>query len=90
MRNKTLAIAALIALAATGCTSYEERVANTCARLGAPMGSEGYWPCVRERQAIDAADRASWGAVTAAGASILAAPSSTRQCYFNGSYGRCW
>lgn len=61
---------ALLLLA--GCSSYADRVASTCARLGAPMGTENYWSCVEMQHDIDQRDRAMWGRTTAAGAYMLA------------------
>lgn len=67
MKLAILAVACLIG----GCTSYEQRVANTCARLGAPMGSPHYWSCVQQQIATDQRDRAMWGGVAVSGAQMM-------------------
>lgn len=66
--------ALLLALLLAGCSSYADRVAAHCARLGAAPGTSEYWGCVQQTQAIDAQDRAMWGGVAAAGAGMLAQP----------------
>jgi hypothetical protein len=71
MRNIVLAA---MAFAVVGCTSYEERVANTCSRLGAPPGSANYWDCVHMQMANDNQQRAMWGGLAAVGAGIAAQP----------------
>ncbi len=69
------ALAAIVVGTLTGCSSYADRVAATCERLGAPLGSDEYWPCVRQQMAIDQQDRAMWGGVMASGVSSLNRPS---------------
>ncbi len=69
---KAAAILALIALA--GCSTYEERVANTCSRLGAPPGSSEYWPCVHHEMEIDQRDRAAGAGMMMTGAALLYRP----------------
>lgn len=61
-------------LTVTACSSYADRVAATCGRLGAPRGSEYYWSCVQQQVDVDQRDRAMWGGTTAAGAALLADP----------------
>ena len=68
----TRAILLLCALSA--CAPYADRVAATCARLGAPRGSPDYWPCVQQQIATDQADRAMWAGVAQTGLSIAAQP----------------
>jgi hypothetical protein len=58
-------------LAVSACSSYADRVAATCERLGAPRGTPHYWDCVQQQQEIDQRDRAMWGGVTATGAGML-------------------
>ena len=60
-----------------GCSSYADRVAATCTRLGFAPGTGRYWDCVQQQQALDAADRAGWAGVTMAGAGIIAASQPT-------------
>jgi hypothetical protein len=67
MRTTLVLIAALLA---AGCTPYSQRVANTCARLGAPPGSPHYWECVHLQYDTDSRDAAQWGNATIAGAII--------------------
>lgn len=64
----------VVAVALAGCSSYADRGAATCSRLGAPPGSPNYWPCVQQQQAIDAQDRAMWGGVAASGAAVMSRP----------------
>lgn len=59
-------------LAVSACSSYGDRVAATCQRLGAPQGSAYYWSCVQQQVDVDQRDRAMWGGVTAAGLNTLA------------------
>lgn len=66
----------LLCLSLGACSSYADRVAITCAQLGAPRGSDAYWPCVHQQVAVDQRDRAAWAGVTVAGAGMLA-PRST-------------
>lgn len=63
-----------ILLAVSGCSSYADRVAATCGRLGAPRGSAYYWSCVQQQVDVDQRDRAAWGGVTMAGAGLLSGP----------------
>jgi hypothetical protein len=76
MVMKPLSLLILLPLAAA-CSnlSYGERVAATCASLGAPQGTPHYWDCVQQQVAVDQADRAMWGGTTAVGASLLYRPS---------------
>lgn len=68
--------ALLVLLLVAGCSnlSYGERVAATCASLGAPQGSANYWSCTQQQVEIDQRDRAMWGGTTAVGASLLQRP----------------
>lgn len=61
----------LTTIVLAGCTSYEERVAASCARLGFPMGTGGYPACVQMQIAKDQRDRAMWGGIAAAGAALM-------------------
>ena len=65
-------IVALLLL--TGCTTYAERVSNTCSRLGFPPGSEHYWDCTYQQQEIDQRDRAMGGAMAISGAALMMRP----------------
>lgn len=67
----------LILLLVAGCSSYGDRVAATCASLGAPRGSPSYWSCAHQQVQIDQRDRAMWGGTTAVGASLLQPQQST-------------
>lgn len=66
----------LLAIGLAGCTSYAERVAGTCQRLGAPRGTPQYWDCVHQQVEIDQRDRAMWSGTTAVGASLIQGPPS--------------
>lgn len=63
-------MAGLLLLVMSGCTPYADRVANTCARMGAPMGSQHYWSCVRMQVATDQRDREMWGGIGVAGVAL--------------------
>jgi hypothetical protein len=69
---KLLPVLVLLSLAA--CSSYGERVAATCASLGAPQGDPNYWSCVQQQVEVDQADRAMWAGTTAVGVSLLRRP----------------
>lgn len=64
-------LAALLLLGLAGCSSYADRVANTCSQFGAPRGSAAYWPCVQQQQYLDQRDRAAWGALIAPPAVVV-------------------
>lgn len=66
--------ALLALLLVAGCSTYGQRVAATCASLGAPQGSPHYWSCVQQQVDVDRRDRAMWGGTTAAGAAVLQGP----------------
>lgn len=70
--TRVLPLLALLSL--TACSTYGQRVAATCASLGAPQGSPHYWSCVQQQVDVDQRDRAMWGGTTAAGAALLAPP----------------
>ena len=64
----------LIFLLLAGCTSYEQRVAASCERLGMGPGTNYYPSCVQQRMELDQRDRAMWAGVTAAGVSTFYQP----------------
>jgi len=66
---RRLPILAVVTLAS--CSTYGERVAATCASLGAPQGTPHYWDCVQQQVAVDQADRAMWSGTTAVGSALL-------------------
>jgi hypothetical protein len=67
-------LSALGLLALASCSSYGDRVAATCASLGAPQGGPNYWSCVQQQVEVDQADRAMWAGTTAVGVSLLRRP----------------
>ena len=69
---RTLLILATLAVA--GCSTYEERLAGTCQRLGAQQGTPEYWQCVQFQHENDAQNRAMWSGVSAAGFGMMAQP----------------
>jgi hypothetical protein len=64
-------IIALTLCALAGCSTYEERVAGHCARLGEGPGTAYYHACVERSEALDQRNREMWGATGAAGAAML-------------------
>lgn len=65
----------LVFLLLAGCSSYAQRVANTCSELGMGPGSPDYAGCVHDQIVTDQQDRAMWAGTTAVGASLLYRPS---------------
>lgn len=85
--------ALILLLSVSGCTSYAERVAATCRRMGMGPGTEDYAPCVHQQMEIDQRDRAMWAGVAGMGAASL----STSQyrprmvtCSQNGAFTNCY
>lgn len=64
-----LLLAGVVALA--GCSTYEQRVAGHCARLGAGPGTSQYWPCVERTELLDQRNREMWSTTAVAGAGML-------------------
>lgn len=67
-------IIGVIAILLASCTSYEQRVANTCARLGMGPGEPEYNQCVLEEMNNDSRERAAWSGVTNTGAYMMHPP----------------
>jgi hypothetical protein len=69
--RRMLLIAAL-SLALAACSTYEERVAGHCARLGEGPGTAYYHACVERTEELQQRNQEMWSGATAAGARLLA------------------
>ena len=65
-----LLLAGILGLA--GCSTYEQRVAGHCQRIGEGPGTAYYHECIGRTEALDQRNREMWSGATMAGASLLA------------------
>jgi hypothetical protein len=57
-----------------GCTSYAQRVTNTCMNLGFEPGTPDYAGCVHDQIVTDQQDRAMWSGVAGPALGLMARP----------------
>ena len=67
---KIAIVLALCALAS--CSTYEQRVAGHCERLGEGPGTSYYHACVERTEALQQRNEEMWSGTTAAGAALMA------------------
>jgi hypothetical protein len=69
-------IVALLLLALTACTTPEQQTMAACERLGAPPGSDEYWPCVQQQGELRQRRAEMFSGMAVSGAAMLQPPPS--------------
>ncbi len=89
--NTAKILATILILATSACSSYAERVANTCGRLGYDRGTEMFGACMDSQMQNDSRDRDRWAGIAGLGFGYAAASrrSSVTSCSSFGGMATC-